>query len=118
MTKKLPVLLTPYIKTRNSYEKLKICRSCNHFTVLGDSRCPICSKSALQPVEQRAASLLARGFWGARIFVLIVAVVGLAFSATRSIMDVAKAMDPCTCAGQAGKFISDGGSSPRGGTRP
>ncbi len=80
MKKKLPVVLAPYIKTRNSYEKLKICSSCNHFTVLGDVRCPICGKQTLRHVERRAQSLLNRSFLISRAAVLVIAAAGIAFS--------------------------------------
>lgn len=80
MIKKQPVLLTPYIKTRFPYNKLKICRSCNHFTVLGEVKCPVCGKSALQQVEKRAASTLSRSLWGSRLIVLLLLAIGLFMS--------------------------------------
>jgi len=80
MMKKLPILLNPYIKTRYPYNKLKICRSCNHFTVLGDEMCPVCGKSALQQVEARAASMLQRTMWKERLIVLFIMVIGLVMS--------------------------------------
>ncbi|MFD0717520.1 hypothetical protein [Paenibacillus sp. GCM10027626] len=80
MMKKLPVLLTPYIKTRYPYRKLKICRRCNHFTVLGDAKCPACSHSALQSVEKRAASMLLRSMWKDWLIVLLIMLAGVAMS--------------------------------------
>lgn len=80
MMKKLPVQLNPYIKTRYPYNKLKICRRCNHFTVLGDEECPVCGKPALQSVEKRAASMLQRSMWRARLIVLFIMAVGLVMS--------------------------------------
>ncbi|WP_138752114.1 hypothetical protein [Paenibacillus sinopodophylli] len=80
MIKKRPVLLTPYIKTRYPYNKLKICRRCNHFTVLGESECPVCSKSALQPVEKRALAALKKSLWGSRLIAMILIAVGIAMS--------------------------------------
>jgi hypothetical protein len=80
MIKKLPVLLNPYIKSRFPYEKLKICRRCNYFTVLGESECPVCRKSSLQNVEQRAASILQRSMWRSRLIVLLIMTVGLVMS--------------------------------------
>ncbi|WP_063846062.1 hypothetical protein [Paenibacillus sp. FJAT-27812] len=80
MIKKLPVLLNPYIKTRYPYEKLKICRRCNHFTVLGESECPVCNKPALQNVEERAAAILQRSMWRSRLIVLLIMTIGLVMS--------------------------------------
>ncbi|MEV5025300.1 hypothetical protein [Paenibacillus sp. LPE1-1-1.1] len=80
MTMKLPVRLTPYIKTRYPYNKLKICRRCNYFTVLGESECPVCGKFALQSAEERAASVLRRSFWRSRLIVLFITIVGLVLS--------------------------------------
>ncbi|MGO4545568.1 hypothetical protein AB4Z29_12275 [Paenibacillus sp. 2TAB23] len=80
MIKKQPVLLAPYIKTRFPYDKLKICRRCNHFTVLGEEKCPVCGKAALQQVEKRAASKLHRSLWGSRIIVLLLIAFGLFMS--------------------------------------
>lgn len=80
MSKKLPVLLNPYIKTRFPYNKLKICRRCDNFTVLGESECPVCRKFALQNVENRAASILQRSMWRSRLIVLLIMTVGLVMS--------------------------------------
>ncbi|WP_169088864.1 hypothetical protein [Paenibacillus sp. PL91] len=80
MSKKLPVLLNPYIKTRFPYNKLKICRRCNNFTVLGESECPVCRKFALQNVENRAASILQRSMWRSWLIVLLIMTVGLVMS--------------------------------------
>ncbi|GGD59316.1 hypothetical protein [Paenibacillus nasutitermitis] len=80
MMKKLPVLLTPYIKTRYPYRKLKICRRCNHFTVLGEADCPVCGHAALQNVEKRAASMLQRSMWKDWFVVLLIMLVGIALS--------------------------------------
>ena len=80
MMRKLPVLLNPFIKTRYPYNKLKICRRCNNFTVLGDTKCPVCGKAALQSVEKRASSMLQRSMWKARLIALLIIVVGLAMS--------------------------------------
>ncbi|MFC0329224.1 hypothetical protein ACFOLF_28270 [Paenibacillus sepulcri] len=80
MMKKLPVRLNPYIKTRYPYSKLKICRRCNYFTVLGDAECPVCGKTALQSVEKRAAAMLQRSIWSVRIIILIIMLAGLTLS--------------------------------------
>ncbi|OMF36930.1 hypothetical protein BK133_08435 [Paenibacillus sp. FSL H8-0548] len=80
MMKKLPVIISPYIKTRYPYNKLKICRRCNHFTVLGDEDCPVCGKSSLLGVEQRAASILKRSMWGARVIVMLIWAISLVVS--------------------------------------
>jgi hypothetical protein len=80
MIKKQPVLLNPYIKTRYPYDKLKICRRCNYFTVLGESECPVCNKSALQNAEERAATILQRSMWRSRLIVLLIMTVGLVMS--------------------------------------
>lgn len=80
MMKKLPVLLNPFIKTRHPYNKLKICRRCNYFTVLGDAKCPVCGKAVLQNVEKRASSMLQRSMWKTRLIALLIIVVGLAMS--------------------------------------
>jgi predicted amidophosphoribosyltransferase len=80
MMKKIPVTLSPYIKTRNPYNKLKICRRCNHFTVLGDELCPVCGKDALLGVEQRAASMLKKSMWGARAIVILIWAISLVVS--------------------------------------
>ncbi|MGO4695253.1 hypothetical protein AB4Z50_13345 [Paenibacillus sp. 2TAB26] len=80
MMKKLPVLLNPYIKTRYPYNKLKICRRCNHFTVLGDAQCPVCGKFALKNVEAQAAYKLKLKMWKERFFALFIIIVGFAMS--------------------------------------
>lgn len=80
MMNKLPILLTPYIKTRYPYDKLKICRRCRHFTVLGETECPVCGKAALQKAEELAASTLRRSLWGSRLTVLLITAVGLVMS--------------------------------------
>lgn len=82
MMKKLPVLLNPYIKTRHPYNKLKICRRCNYFTVLGDTECPACGKSALQGVEQRASASLTKSAWITRLIVVLIAGVGIVLSSS------------------------------------
>ncbi|WP_152392701.1 hypothetical protein [Paenibacillus guangzhouensis] len=51
---KTPVFLKPYEKTKYRYEKLKICKKCHAFTILGDMTCPECGKPHLIPVEEQA----------------------------------------------------------------
>ncbi|WP_051235969.1 hypothetical protein [Paenibacillus pinihumi] len=71
MNKKIPVQISPYIRTQYSYEKLKICRSCGNFTVLGDEECGACGKSALVPAQERAAYLTGRSAWLERLLALV-----------------------------------------------
>lgn len=80
MNKKLPVNLSPFIKTRYAYKKLKICRSCNHFTVLGDKQCMICGKKALISIDRKAASMLRRSMWKARLIAMFILLIGLVLS--------------------------------------
>ncbi|MFX3635784.1 MAG: hypothetical protein ACE3L7_27815 [Candidatus Pristimantibacillus sp.] len=80
MTKKLPVLLKSYIKSHNPYDNLKFCRHCKHFTVLGDKECLVCGKSTLQTVEERAASMLRKSMWKARLIALFIMVIGIVLS--------------------------------------
>ncbi|WP_099517539.1 hypothetical protein [Paenibacillus sp. BIHB 4019] len=78
--KKIPVQLNPYIKTRQAYEKLKICRSCGRFTILGDKICPSCGKSSLIKLEKKASSLQRRGFVKETILILALVAAGIFFS--------------------------------------
>ncbi|MBH5318397.1 hypothetical protein I6N90_11315 [Paenibacillus sp. GSMTC-2017] len=80
MNNKLAVTLKPYSPVQYPYKKLKICRKCNHFTVLGEQICMFCHKSALQPVEKRAAVLTQRKCWFIRILLVVLIGVGLPFS--------------------------------------
>lgn len=52
---KTPVFLKPYHRTKYSYEKLKVCKKCQAFSIFGDTTCPDCGKSALMSVEELAA---------------------------------------------------------------
>ncbi|OPA74578.1 hypothetical protein BVG16_22695 [Paenibacillus selenitireducens] len=52
---KTPVYLKPFHKTKYSYEKLKVCKKCHAFSILGDKTCPDCGKPDLIPVEEQAA---------------------------------------------------------------
>lgn len=77
MTKKLPVVLKPYIKSQNPYNNLKFCRHCKHFTVLGDKKCLVCGKTTLQSVEDRARSILRKSMWKTRLIALFIMVIGI-----------------------------------------
>lgn len=82
MMKKLPVKLNPYIKTRYAYKKLKICRKCGHFTVLGDSECEICGRDALVSVDDQAAAMVSKSMWKQRIIAVIIWGIGMPFSSS------------------------------------
>lgn len=62
MMKKIAVTLQPYTPARYPYQKLEVCRKCDHFTVLGDTVCTHCGKSTLQPVEKRAAVTVQKNY--------------------------------------------------------
>jgi len=52
---KTPIFLKSFHKTKYRYEKLKVCKKCHAFTILGDTTCPDCGKPHLIPVEEQAA---------------------------------------------------------------
>ncbi|WP_338554134.1 hypothetical protein [Paenibacillus sp. KS-LC4] len=80
MMKKIPVQLNPYIKTRQAYEKLKICRSCGRFTILGYKTCPSCGKSSLIKLEKKALSLQRSSIVKETILILALVAAGIFFS--------------------------------------
>lgn len=71
MTTKIPVQIRPYERTRYAYQRLKICRRCGEFTVLGDEECAACGKPSLVPVEEHAEALRHRKVWKERILALV-----------------------------------------------
>lgn len=82
MTKKRAITFKPYIKTRYAYEKLRICRHCKHFTVLGENRCAHCGKSTLVPIHQQVTSKVKRTMLNQRLIALLIGLVGIYFSQT------------------------------------
>lgn len=82
MMKKIAVTLQPFKRVPFAYQKLKICRNCRHFTVLGEKACMACGKSSLQPVEKRAAVIVQRNLWLTRSLLLLLIVIGLLFSSS------------------------------------
>ncbi|MFD0958432.1 hypothetical protein [Paenibacillus chungangensis] len=78
--KKTPVTLRPYKRVQESYQKLKICRKCRSFTVLGERACPSCGKQTLVPVEKYAATKVTRSHWRSRALLLLLLGAGLAFA--------------------------------------
>lgn len=82
MNKKLAIQFNPFIKTRYAYMKLKICRKCKYFTVLGEQQCGVCGKKSLISVDKHADILLLRSMWKARAVVLLLLIVGLFASQT------------------------------------
>lgn len=71
MTAKIPVQIRPYERTRYAYQRLKRCRRCGNFTVLGDEECAACGKLALVPVEELAETLRNRKMWKERLIALL-----------------------------------------------
>jgi len=83
MIKKIAVTLKPYNRVPFVYQKLKICRNCRHFTVLGERDCMSCGKTGgLQPVEKKAAGIVRRDQWLTGLILLLLIVIGLLFSAS------------------------------------
>lgn len=82
MTKKRAVTFKPYIKTRYAYEKLRVCRHCQHFTVLWEEKCTHCGKATLISIRQRATSKVKRTMVNQRLIALLIGLVGIYFSQT------------------------------------
>lgn len=82
MTKKKPVRLRPYYKTRYAYEKLRVCKHCRSFTVLWEDKCANCGKQALIPVMDQARINAKRSMQNERLIALLVMLAAVLFSQT------------------------------------
>ncbi|OAB45240.1 hypothetical protein [Paenibacillus glacialis] len=82
MTKKRAVTFKPYNKTRYAYEKLRVCRHCQQFTVLWEDECSQCGKSTLVPVRQRVTSKVKRTMLNERLIALFIGLVAIYFGQT------------------------------------
>ncbi|MFF2888641.1 hypothetical protein [Paenibacillus sp. NPDC057967] len=83
MIKRIAVTLKPYNRVPFAYQKLKICRNCRHFTVLGEQDCLSCGKAGgLKPVEKKAAEIVRRDQWLTGLIMLPLILVGLIFSSS------------------------------------
>jgi len=82
MTKKRAVTFKPYIKTRYAYEKLRVCRHCQHFTVLWETECSQCGKATLVSIPQRVTSKVKRTMLNERLIALFIGLVGVYFGQT------------------------------------
>jgi len=82
MTKKRAVTFKPYIKTRYAYEKLRVCRHCQHFTVLWEAECNQCGKSTLVPIRERVTAKVKRTMLNQRLIALFIGLVAIYFGQT------------------------------------
>ncbi|OAB44079.1 hypothetical protein [Paenibacillus antarcticus] len=82
MTKKRAVTFKPYIKTRYAYEKLRVCRHCQQFTVLWEAECSQCGKSTLVPIRERVTAKVKRTMLNERLIALFIGLVAIYFGQT------------------------------------
>ncbi|MFU1793788.1 hypothetical protein ACM1RC_07970 [Paenibacillus azoreducens] len=82
MTKKKPVRLRPYYKTRYAYEKLRVCKHCGAYTVLWEDKCANCGRLALIPVMDQARINAKRSMQNERLIALAMTLIAVLFSQT------------------------------------
>ncbi|MBW4082355.1 hypothetical protein [Paenibacillus sp. S150] len=71
INKKKPVTFRPFKAPRYSYDKLRICRRCGRYTVLGEERCGKCGHASLTAVEKQAAAIAGRKMHTRLLLVLL-----------------------------------------------
>lgn len=79
MNKKRPVTITPFLQTKYSYEKLRICNHCKSFTVLWEDHCTACGKDSLMPIHTKATLKAKRSMRNERLAALLFTLVGVWF---------------------------------------
>lgn len=82
MSKKRPVQLHPYHKTRYRVQKLKVCKHCNAYTMLPEEPCASCGKRSLISVTARAETLARRSMQTHLLLVTLITLVAILFSHT------------------------------------
>ncbi|MGF7048954.1 hypothetical protein J2T13_003462 [Paenibacillus sp. DS2015] len=79
MNKKKPVTIRPFLQTKYSYEKLRICNHCKSFTVLWEDQCASCGKDALMPIHTKAKIKAKRSMRNELLAALLFTLVGVWF---------------------------------------
>lgn len=82
MNTKKPVHFKPYISTKYSYEKLRVCKNCRNFTVLGEQECTACGKPALIPVHKKAEANARRSMHTTILISILIGLIGVFFGET------------------------------------
>ncbi|ASA25959.1 hypothetical protein [Paenibacillus donghaensis] len=82
MSKKKPVTFHPFKTPRYAFDKLRICRHCGQYTILGEERCTACAKNTLVPVEQHAVSIAGRKQHTRLLLVLLLTLASVYFGST------------------------------------
>lgn len=80
MMKKIPVFFRPYHTTRYAYQKLRVCKHCQTFTVLAEEECPSCGKSSIIPVERQAEAEVSRAGIATLLISALIALAGVLLS--------------------------------------
>ncbi|WP_234404786.1 hypothetical protein [Paenibacillus bouchesdurhonensis] len=88
MNKKIRITLRPPIKTNYAYEKLRCCKNCHNYTVLGEDICTICRKSGLRPVAELASRAAKRSLINDLLLTLLLTLIAILFSQTFQLMAI------------------------------
>ena len=79
MNKKKPVTITPFLQTKYSFEKLRICNHCKSFTVLWEDQCTVCGKDALMTIQMKATIKAKRSMRNELLAALLFTLLGVLF---------------------------------------
>lgn len=79
MNKKKPVTFRPFKAPRYAHDKLRICRHCGRYTVLGEERCGKCGRAALISAQKQAVSAAGRSMHTRLLLVLLLTLASVYF---------------------------------------